>query len=123
MDTNSGKILEALPNFTDILKLIEEIKEKSFRKMSVESEIKAKEAENFLEVMQNSEYFVQGKPVAVSYFENAYKYSGIKGNLLDLRSELAQLTSELEVLRGRHELYKQMQDLYKSVVFAERSVQ
>ena len=85
METSSKKILEALPNFNDYLDTIEEIKKLNLRKMKLEAAIKQDESRNFVEVMTNPKYFVSGKAVPVSYYENAYKYNGIDNNLTVLR--------------------------------------
>lgn len=121
METNSKKILEAMPDFNDELDMLEEIKKLTVEKMQFEMEIKNKEADNFRTVMTDSEFFVGGKPVAVSYYENAFKFPGIKGNLLHYREHLITVSAKLDELKSRHDVYKQMQDLYKSMVFAERA--
>ena len=120
METNAKKVLEALPDFNDAQDLLSEIKRLTITKMKLESSLKADEASNFQEVMTNDKYFVGGKPVAVSYYENAFKYKGIEGNLLPAREELIHVSAELDALKSRYELYRQMQDMYKTLVFAER---
>lgn len=120
METNSKKVLEALPAFEDFMKLAEEIKMISIRKMKLENRIKDLESENFRKIMSSMEYFVGGKPVPVSHYENAYKFSGIDNNLLAVRDELADTVAELEMKRNQFEVYKQMHDLFKTLVYQER---
>lgn len=122
METNSKKILEALPNFNDYLDIIEEIKRLNLKKMQVEAAIKQDEASNFIEVMSNPKFFVGGKAVPVSFYENAYKYGGIDGNLVNLRAEYMRVSAELDALKARYDVYRQMQDMYKSIVYAERAL-
>lgn len=122
METSSKKILEALPNFNDYLDIIEEIKALNLKKMQVEAAIKQDEANNFVEVMSNPKYFVSGKAVPVSFYENAYKYGGIDGNLVMLRAEYIRISAELDALKARYDVYRQMQDMYKSIVYAERAL-
>lgn len=120
METNSKKVLEAMPSFDDFMSLAEEIKEISVEKMRLENEIKATEAATFTRVMSDSAFFVGGKPVSVSFYENAYKFSGVGGGLLELRNELANVVATLELKRNQFEVYKSMHDLFKVLVYQER---
>jgi hypothetical protein len=122
MDTNAKKVLEALPDFNDAQDLIEHIKEITIAKMRLDADIKAQESTNFNEVMNSPKYMIGGKQPAVSYYENAYKYTGIDGNLMILRDKLSTTTAELEALKSRYELYRQMQDMYKTLTFMERGI-
>ena len=120
MDTNAKKVLEALPDFNDAQDMIEQIKVVTIAKMRLDADIKAGESANFNEVMTSAQYMVGGKQPAVSYYENAYKYTGLEGNLIVLRDKLSTTAAELDALKSRYELYRQMQDMYKTLVFAER---
>jgi len=122
METNAKKLLEQIPDWSDFMKLADEIKILSFSRMSVEARIKAKESDGFKIVMSDEKYFVSGKPVAVSYYDNAYKYPGLEGELLPIREEYARLSSELEQKRIQYEIYKQMLDVWRTVSANERSV-
>lgn len=122
METNAKKVLEAMPDYDDVLNLLEKMKELSLTKMKLENMIKATESSDFRTVMTDGKYFVNGKPVAVSYYENAYKFSGIDGTTQELRNQLSKVVAELEHKKAQFEVYKQMQDMYKSLVFAERSL-
>lgn len=120
MQTNSQKIMEAMPSFEEFLDLAEEVKKISVSKMKLENFIKSAEAETFKRVMSDESFFVNGKPVAVSYYENAYKFAGIDGSLLQYRNELAELQAQLEMKRNQFEIYKQMHDMFKVLVYQER---
>lgn len=120
METNSKKVMEAMPSFEDFLNLAEEIKKDSLVKMQLENKIKELESDNFRKVMTDSTFFVGGKPVAVSYYENAYKFSGIDGNLLPLRDALAGIQASLDSRKSQFEIYKSMHDLFKVLVYQER---
>lgn len=120
METNSKKVLEALPDFQDYMNLAREIKAISFEKMVMENKIKSKEAETFKIVMTEPKYFIAGKAVSVSYFENAYKFSGLDGELITMREHLADLVSELELKRSQFEIYSRMHDLFKTLVYQEK---
>jgi hypothetical protein len=120
METNSKKVLAALPDFQDYMQLAEEIKRLSLEKMLTENTIRAREAEAFQKVMTDSKFFVNGKPVSVSFFDNAFKFAGIDGNLLTLREHLADMVSELELKRSQFEVYGKMHDLFKTLVYQEK---
>ena len=120
METNSKKLMEALPSFDEFMGIANKIKELSIRKMRLENKIKETESESFKEVMSNPKFYVNGKPVAVSFFENAFKFTGIDGNLVLLRNELADTQAELDEQRNLFEIYKQMHDLFKVLVYQER---
>lgn len=120
METNSKKVLEAMPSFEDFMGLAEEIKRISLDRMVLENMIKSAEAEAFREVMSNDKYFISGKPLPVSHFENAFKHRGLNGEILDLRLKLADKVAELELKRHQFEVYQQMHDLFKTLVYQER---
>ena len=120
METSSKKILEAMPSFEDFMTLASEIKAASIEKMKLENEIKSAEALAFKTVMTDEKYFVGGKPVAVSYFENYYKTRGLNGEILELRNKLAETVADVESKRNQFEIYKSMHDLFKTLVYQER---
>lgn len=120
METNSKKVMEAMPSFDEFMNLAESIKIASVEKMKLENQIKSAEALAFKAVMTDEKYFVGGKPVAVSYFENYYKTRGIDGEILELRFKLAEIVAYLESLRNQFEIYKSMHDLFKTLVYQER---
>lgn len=120
METNSQKVLEAMPSFDTFMELAEEIKKLSLSKMKLDNALKQKESENFREVMTNPAFFTSGKPIPVSHYENGYKFPGIGGNLLGMRSELASIQAELDLRKSEFEIYKSMHDLFKVLVYQER---
>lgn len=120
MDTNSKKVLEAMPSFDKFMELAEEIKKISLDKMVIENLIKSAEATTFQTVMTDPKYFVNGKAVPVSYYENSYKHKGISGETLDLRLKLAEKVAELELKRNQFEVYHSMLELHKTLVYQER---
>jgi hypothetical protein len=120
METNSKKLMEAMPSFDDFMNVANEIKTLSVTKMRLENQIKSAEAETFRTVMNEPKYFTNGKPVAVSYFENAYKFCGIDNGLVELRNSLAETQAALELKRNQFEVYRAMHDLFKTLVYQER---
>jgi hypothetical protein len=122
METNSKKVLAALPTFEDYMHLAEEIKMLYLEKMKLENELKRSEALNFQAVMTDPKYFKQGKPVPVSYYENAYKFTGLEIDLMQYRTRLAELVAELDNKRNQSEIYKIMHDLYKTLAYQEKAM-
>lgn len=122
METNSKKILAALPSFDNFMELAEEVKKLSLKKMRLENEIKRDESQNFLQVSENQSFWKSGKPVSVSFFDNAYKHRGINGELLPIRDEYACISAELDSKKTQFEIYRQMMDLYKALAYQEKSM-
>lgn len=122
METNSKKVLAALPDFDDYMKLAEQVKILSLGKMQMENKIKEQEALAFQRVMNDPAFFRQGKAVSVSYFENSYKHCGITGEILELRNRYSELSVELEAKKTQFEIYRQMHDLYKALAYQERGM-
>lgn len=120
METNSKKVMAAMPDFEAFMALAEEIKRIYLDRMILENQIKSAEANAFKEVMSNPEYFIGGKPVAVSYYENCYKHRGLTGEILELRNKLAEKVSELELKRSQFEVYQRMHELFKTLVYQEK---
>jgi hypothetical protein len=120
METNSKKVLEAMPDFGKFMALASQIKDLSLEKMRTENSIKTLEAENFRAIMLDPKFAVDGKRMTVSYYENAYKFDGVEGNLVSLRDKLAEVQSSLDNKRNEFEIYKQMHDLFKTLVYQER---
>jgi cobalamin biosynthesis Co2+ chelatase CbiK len=121
METNAKKVLESLPSFDDLLKTVDEIKELSIKKMKMDATIKELESVTFKEVMSNPKYLVNGKQPAVSYYENAYKHTGIDNDLLSYRNDYSEVVSELDAKKAQYDLYRQMHDFWKTLVYLEKS--
>ncbi len=120
METNSRKLLEAIPDFREFMALADEIRELSYRKMMIERYLKDAESQAFRVIMTDERFFNNGKPVSVSYFENAYRYGGIDNELLDHRKKLADIISELEKKRMQYDIYKQMLEVWRTQSANER---
>lgn len=121
METNSKKILAALPDWEDFMALAEEIKVLYIKRMKLENLIKSVESENFKAVMSLSLYFVNGKPVPVSFYENAYKHNGLDNNLVQAREELAETVALLDQKRNQFEIYNRMLEMHKTIVYQEKA--
>ena len=122
METNSKKVLAALPDFEDYMKLAEEIKQASIEKMRLENAIRSAEAYAFRRVMEDPDFWKGSKPVSVSYFENCYKHRGINGEIEELRGRYAEVSAFLDNMKSRFEIYRMMQDMYRALAYQEKGM-
>lgn len=122
METTSVDMLKKLPDMPDLLTLADEIAKAVVRKLTLERDIKAKEAAIVKEAMSNPAYQVGGKPPSMSFIESTYIYTGFDNSLLVPRTELIAATAELERLRSRLDLFKEFLNMWRSLSAAERSV-
>ncbi len=111
----------SVPDFDDMQKAISEIHDMSFRKLSLEIDIKSREAEIIFKVLSDSKYFVNNRPPSMTLMDSTYKYTGIEGELLPLRKELARLTSLLDYSRSNFHLMKSKIDVWRSQTANERA--
>jgi hypothetical protein len=118
MKANLKDILEAIPDFEDFMKLAGEIRELSFKKMKLESTLKAGEAITFREAM--SKPLENGKLPSSSFVINAYLHMGINGELVGDRELLASVSSELEHKKIQLSIYRDMLELYRTFSANER---
>lgn len=120
METNSKKVLEALPDFRDFMDLADTISNLYVQRMKLENQIKSAESKVFMEVMNNPQYFVNGKPVPVSHFENSYKHRGLSGEISELRDSLADIVAKLDRSRTQFEIYNRMLEMHKTLAYQEK---
>ena len=109
-----------MPDFQDFMELADRIKSLYVERMALENEIKSSESYAFHEVMNNTKYFVNGKTVPVSYYENCYKHRGLAGEILVLRNKLAEVVAELDRCRTQFEIYQRMLEMHKTLVYQEK---
>jgi len=122
METNSKDLMKALPDFSDLQGVIDAMKALNIQKMSLDKQIKEQESNTFSTVMTDEKYMVNGKTPAVNFYDNAYKYKGIDGNLLSLRQQYIEVTAELDAMKLKYELYKEMLDMFKTLVYQEKGM-
>lgn len=119
MKANLKDILESIPDFEDFMKLAEEIRELSFKKMKLENSLKAGEAITFKEAM--SKTLENGKLPSTSFVTNAYLHTGFNGELVGDRELLAATISELEQKKIQLSIYRDMINLFQTVSANERN--
>lgn len=99
-----------LPDFEDMAKLIDEIKVLSLKKAFLEIEIKKMEND----VFSTAQFDTNGKPLSTTFIENAYKHSGIHGEILPFRIELARVSSQLEGERLKFDMMQMTIEIWRS---------
>ena len=122
MKGSPDEVLKAIPDFEEFSKLAEEISALMYKKLTIEANLKSGEANVFMVATTQPEYQQGGKPPAISYIENTYKFSGISGDLAPMRYELAKVTAELDGKRLQYDIYKQMVEIWRTLCSNQRSV-
>ncbi len=119
MKSNLKDILEAIPDFDDLTKLVNEIGELSFKKMQLENRLKAAEAETFRTAMAKP--LENGKFPSSSFVSNSYLHTGLNGELVSQREKLADITAMFEKRKLLMSLYRDMMELYRTFSANERN--
>jgi hypothetical protein len=122
MEITSAEILKKLPDFSDLLKITDEIANTVVTKLMLDKKIKEEEARVIREAMTNPVYQVGGKPPSMTLIESTYSYTGFNGEIIPLREELIRTTAELERQRARLDLYKEFLNMWRSLNASERAV-
>jgi hypothetical protein len=120
MDTSSTTLLKTLPDFDDLMRMVDEIREMNILKALLDREIKSAEAMIVRDATNNPKYFIGGKPPSMTYVEAVYKYTGFENELLERRAQLAETTANLEALRIKFDTYKVMLDIWRTLSANER---
>jgi hypothetical protein len=118
MKANLKDILEAMPDFEDLTRLVEKIGDLSFYKMQLENKLKGREALIFQEAMKKP--LENGKFPSASFVSNSYLHTGFNGELMEDREKLAHIVSELEKSKLLLSIYRDMMELYRTVSANER---
>lgn len=121
MKTSSIEVLKTIPDFDDFIKLSQDIGNLSYKKLSLESEIKYKESQVFKVATTTDAFLIDGKKPSTTAIDNTYKHSGIDGEILPLRAELAEVVSQLEQKRIQLDIYKSMIEVWRTLSSNERA--
>ena len=84
------------PDFEDVMKIVERIRELSLASAILENKIKFTESEIVVEATANEKYFINGKPPSMTYINSTYKVTGFDNELKKMRQDLVEMQSELE---------------------------
>jgi hypothetical protein len=121
MKASAAEVLSKIPDFDEFMSLTKEIADLLYSKLALEAKIKAKETENYKTVSTDKSYFQGDKPPSSAYIENAYKYSGLNGELVPMRLDLAKVSADLELKRLQLDVWKNMIEVWRSLSASERS--
>lgn len=119
MKANLKDIIDVIPDFDDLVKIVDEIQKLSFEKLRLENLIKAAESETFKQAM--SKPLENGKFPSSSFVSNAYLHTGLDGELIQQREELAGIASKLERKKLLLSLYRDMMEMFRTVSANERT--
>jgi hypothetical protein len=103
-----------VPDYDDMVTLAGKIKQLTSRKMNLDVEIKAREAEITTIMTTDTGYFQNGKAPSMSFIESTWKYTGINGELIPKRNELAEIVAELEESKIIFDIYRMQIDLFRT---------
>lgn len=104
-----------LPDFDDMLRIGQQIKEKIIERDDLDIKIKSRESEIYRITATNSQYLTKdGKPPSASFVKATYEYPGLEGELLPLRKQYSVLIAEIENLRLVFDVMRMKVDLYRT---------
>lgn len=121
MKTDLKEVLANLPDFEQFLELAETMRITSVKKLTLEKELKEKEAEVIRTVTSDPQYFNGGKSPSFNYIDSTYRYTGFKGELLPIRAELIEATATLDHLKLKMDIYKNLLEIWRTLSANERS--
>lgn len=120
MKASIKDLTSELPDFEDLLKLQDFLKDLNIEKLTLESVIKTREAEIVKICMTDEKYFVGGKPPSVSFVESTYKYTGLNDELLPNRVKLGTVNAEIESIKGKIYVYNTFFEIWRTLSANER---
>ncbi len=103
-----------LPDFEDMQKAIDRMTALDLRKSILEYRIKLGEANVYRKATFEPEFFQKGKPLATTAIKSIYEFTGLKGELIDLRKELIQVEIDLNKEKYLYDLMKNRIEVWRS---------
>lgn len=122
MKADLKELTKELPDFNDLFNLADEIRDAALKKLTIERNIKTKEAFVVKEITHNQDFWTNGKPPAMAYIESTFKYTGFDNEILFLRDQYNEATSELDRLKTRLSIYNSYLDVWRTLSATERFV-
>ena len=116
-DLNEMKI----PDFEDMLSISAEIRDKSLEKTRLDLMIEDGVAKTVKTLTTNPEFFTNGKAPSIAFIERTYEFTGLDGELYNLRVKLGTVTAELEYLKNKLMIYRDMIDVWRTVSANKRA--
>lgn len=108
-----------LPDFDDLVQLVNKIYNLSQEKASLEIKIKIGEREAVEKGMEIIK--VDGKKPSMAYIESTVKVTGIDGELVPLREKLLKLNNEIDYYKDLLEIYKLKIEVWRTMSANERA--
>jgi len=121
MKTSPEDVLKSIPDFDELIKLTQEISQLMYEKLTLDNEIKEWEAHTFKTATTDEQYFQGGKPPAVNYIDNTYKFRGLNGEIMPLRIKLAEVIAKLEGKKSLMDVYKTMIEVWRTLCSNQRT--
>lgn len=103
-----------LPDFDDMMKLVDEITNVSARVKETELDIDQLVSNIHREAQVNDKYFVNGKPPSSTHVKACWETTGFDGELIPKRRELIYLETRLEKAKMQYEILRMQVDLYRT---------
>lgn len=116
-----NKLDKFLPDFEEMMYLVEEIKTAQLSKVLLDLEIKNNVADVYLITTKDTDYYINGRPPSATFIKSTYEQSGLQGELKGKREELAELTSELKRLENKLSVLRDMIDVWRTLSANERT--
>jgi len=103
-----------LPDFDEMINIARQIREKMLIRDHLDAVIKARESEIYKITSTDSRYFSNNKPPSATYIKSAYEFTGLDGELIELREKLSEAIADIEMLRITFDIMKMMVDVYRT---------
>jgi hypothetical protein len=118
----NDKLENLLPDFGEILDLVDEIKEVEFKRVLLELDIKNEVANIYREVIEQEKYYINGKPPSAVYIGKTFEQTGIDNELIEARKNLAVLNVTSNSKINRLQIYKKMVEVWRTLSANERNI-
>jgi hypothetical protein len=111
-----------LPEFEDMYKTIEEIRDLATEIGIAKVALAYAESEITKLATSDGKYFQNGKPPSQTYIDNTYKYQGFDSELIPMRMNLAKLEAQLAYKKASLDLDKLKLEVWRTQSANERVV-
>lgn len=110
-----------LPDFEDMFKIIDEIRNNSLEKAELEHQVRLAESEIIKKVTTDKSYFKGDKPPAKNFIDGTYLFTGLDNELLPFREKIAQLSINIEYLKSKLSLLRDTIEVWRTQSANERT--
>lgn len=110
-----------IPDFEDMLKVAQKIKDLSLRKTKLELTIDDMVSKTVVELTTNPEHHINGKPPSMAFINRTYTTTGLDGKIFEYREKLAEVETNLEYYKNKLYIYRDMIDVWRTVSANKRA--